>query len=85
VIYVVYPWFGSQHGPELPTAEHGVGSLQRIDRPAPGLPQTAASGECVGRLLDAMVAGGAPIPVDAQAGGRRQGNVAVDHLLGAVD
>jgi len=30
VIYALYPWFGSQHGSILPTAEHGVGSLKGL-------------------------------------------------------
>jgi len=30
VIYAVYPWFGSQHGQALPTAEWGVGSLKGL-------------------------------------------------------
>lgn len=28
VVYAVYPWFGSQHGQILPTAEYGMGSLK---------------------------------------------------------
>ena len=30
VIYALYPWFGSQHGQALPTAEWGVGSLKGL-------------------------------------------------------
>ncbi len=30
VVYAVYPWFGSQHGQILPTAEHGVGKLKTL-------------------------------------------------------
>jgi arylsulfatase A-like enzyme len=30
VVYAVYPWFGSQHGQALPTAEWGVGSLRAL-------------------------------------------------------
>ena len=28
VVYALYPWFGSQHGLILPTAEYGIGSLK---------------------------------------------------------
>jgi predicted AlkP superfamily phosphohydrolase/phosphomutase len=30
VVYAVYPWFGSQHGHKLPTAEWGMGSLKSM-------------------------------------------------------
>lgn len=30
VIFAVYPWFSSQHGPILPTGEWGVGSLKSL-------------------------------------------------------
>jgi len=30
VIYAVYPWFGSQHGQQLPTGEWGVGTLKGL-------------------------------------------------------
>jgi len=30
VVYALYPWFGSQHGQILPTAEFGVGSLKAL-------------------------------------------------------
>lgn len=30
VVYALYPWFGSQHGPLLPTAEWGPGSLKGL-------------------------------------------------------
>jgi predicted AlkP superfamily phosphohydrolase/phosphomutase len=30
VVYATYPWFGSQHGPLLPTAVWGVGSLKGL-------------------------------------------------------
>ena len=30
VVFAVYPWFSSQHGPILPTAEWGVGSLKSL-------------------------------------------------------
>ena len=30
VVYAIQPWFGSQHGPILPTAIYGVGSLHPI-------------------------------------------------------
>jgi len=30
VVYAIYPWFGGQHGPILPTGEWGVGSLKGL-------------------------------------------------------
>lgn len=30
VVYALYPWFGGQHGPILPTAEWGIGSLKAL-------------------------------------------------------
>jgi len=30
VVYALYPWFGSQHGQILPTAEYGIGSLKGL-------------------------------------------------------
>jgi predicted AlkP superfamily phosphohydrolase/phosphomutase len=30
VVYAIQPWFGSQHGPILPTAEYSVGSLHSL-------------------------------------------------------
>jgi predicted AlkP superfamily phosphohydrolase/phosphomutase len=30
VIYAIYPWFGSQHGPLLPTAKWGIGDLRGL-------------------------------------------------------
>jgi len=30
VIYALYPWFGGQHGPILPTAEWGIGSIKAL-------------------------------------------------------
>lgn len=30
VVYAIYPWFGGQHGPILPTAEWGIGSLKAL-------------------------------------------------------
>jgi hypothetical protein len=30
VVYALQPWFGSQHGQILPTADYGVGSLKAV-------------------------------------------------------
>jgi arylsulfatase A-like enzyme len=68
VVYAVYPWFGSQHGHKLPTAEWGMGSLKAmLVLNGPGIKKGARLQRTVG-LVDIVPTichlTGLPIPQD---------------------
>ena len=68
VVYAVYPWFGSQHGHKLPTAEWGLGSLKAmLVLNGPGIKKGARLQRTVG-LVDIVPTichlTGLPLPQD---------------------
>ncbi len=70
VVYAVYPWFGSQHGHKLPTAEWGMGSLKSmLVFNGPGIKKGARLQRTVG-LVDIVPTvsylTGLPLPANAE-------------------